>query len=324
MADKVIACYRQLLAEADSNGELLSLPNVDFQFSDSETCVRLEKAVNGNDVFLFQALLDPANHAAIDQNYMAFLVAARAFREWGANQITGILPYLAYARQDKPTRFEREPTTVKLMADLTSKAGIGRLVTYDPHGASVQGFYEPTTVYELDPLTLFKEAFHHFRGQQDVIVVAPDAGAAKLVTHFGRMMDLNSAIASKHRPKPEEAVISEIIGDFSGKKIAIVLDDMISSGGTVEEVIKKLVQEKGIQEIHLGVSHNLGLPEARERLLALHEQYGLQQLVVTNSIPQTEAFRQLPFCKIRDLSETFARVINRIHHNRPVSELFSM
>jgi ribose-phosphate pyrophosphokinase len=124
------------------------------------------------------------------------------------------------------------------------------------------------------------------------------------------------------RPRPEEAVTTEIIGDFSGKKVAIVLDDMISTGGTVYALIKKLGEEKGIEKVYLGASHNLCMKLARERLVELHEDYHLRELVVTNSIPQTEAFQALPFLSVKDLSETLAWVINRIHHDRSVSELF--
>lgn len=322
LANKVVKRYEQLLVKANTDGSISRLENIDFQFSDTETCVRLEHDVSGHDVFLFQALLNPKSETSIDQNYTAFLIAARAFREWGARHITGVLPYLAYARQDKPTRFTREPTTAKLMADLSIKAGIDRLITWDPHTASIQGFYEHVPVEKLESMTMFTNAYRGLEGREEVILVASDAGASKLVTHLGRVLDLNSAIASKHRPEPEEAVISEVIGDFSGKQIAIVLDDMISSGGTVDGVIKKLVTEKGISEVRLGVSHNLGLDIAKARLINLHQEYGLKEVLVTNSVPQKGDFRQLSFVKIYDLADVLSRVINRIHFNRPVSELF--
>lgn len=97
---------------------------------------------------------------------------------------------------------------------------------------------------------------------------------------------------------------------------------MISSGGTVYAIIKKLVEEKGIEVVYLGTSHNLCLQQARERLRDLYENYHLQQAVVTDSIPQTAAFQEMPFVTVKSLSETFARVINRIHYDRSVSELF--
>ena len=142
------------------------------------------------------------------------------------------------------------------------------------------------------------------------------------MTYLGRALNLKCAIASKHRPRPEEAVISEVIGDFAGKRVAIVLDDMISSGGTVYALIKKLAEETGVKEVHLGASHNLCMEIARERLLALHRDYHLKGVVVTNSIPQTEEFRALPFVSVRCLSDTLRRAINRIHYERSVSEVF--
>ena len=321
LAERVAARYQAFLSEAGSEGHVRHLSGVDFQFSDSETCVRLDVDVSGYDVFLFQDLYAPASGRSVDQNYMAFLTAARAFREWGANYVTGVLPYLAYARQDKPTRGEREPTTAQLMADLSIKAGVSRLVTWHPHACQIHGFYGGVPVDALDPLPMFTEAFRRFEGRDDVIVVAPDAGASKLVTHVGRALNLQCAIASKYRPRREVAVITEIIGDFKGKRTAIVLDDMISSGGTMEAVIETLATSKGIEEIIIGVSHNLCREVALERIAWLRDGCNLRGVVVTNSIPQSRAFEDLPFLSVKCLSDTLTRVINRIHYNRSVSGL---
>lgn len=319
LAKQVVEKYKAHLAEKGSKANLLYLEEIDFHFSDTETCVRLEAEVSGYDVFLFQALFDPGVHCRVNENYMAFLIAARTFKEWGANQVTAVLPYLAYARQDKPTRFEREPTTARLMADLTRRSGVDRLITWDPHCDAIRGFYDDIPVNKLTSLALFTQEFGRFREREDVIAVAPDAGAAKLVTHFGRTMGLKSAVASKYRPNPEEAAISEIIGDFAGKRIALVLDDMISSGGTIYVLIKKLVEEKGIEAVYLGVSHFLGRESARQRLLELHQECHLKELMVTNTIPQQAAFCKRPFVTVHNLAETFSRVINRIHYNRPLN-----
>ncbi|MGB9587547.1 MAG: ribose-phosphate diphosphokinase [Armatimonadota bacterium] len=322
LSRRVVERYKELLEESGSHDDLLYMENIDRRFTDSETCARLDKHVSGGDVFLFQALFDPTFKLAIDQNYMAFLIAVRAFREHGASHVTGVLPYLAYARQDKPTMFTREPTTARLMADLSIAAGIDRLIVWDPHCDQIRGFYGNMPVNSLESLSLFIEEFSRFRGREDVIAVAPDVGASKFVTHFGRGLNLKCAIASKYRPRPEEVVISEIIGDLEGKRIAIVLDDMISNGGTMHALVCKLAEEKTIEEIYIGVSHNLCVGRARERLLDMYENHKLKQLVVTNSIPQTEEFLSLPFVTVRCLSDTLARTINRIHYNRSVSEVF--
>jgi ribose-phosphate pyrophosphokinase len=237
--------------------------------------------------------------------------------------VTGVLPYLAYARQDKPTKFRREPTTAQLMADLAVEAGISRLVTWHPHTSQVHGFYGSVPVDALGALPLFAEAFRRFQGREDVIVVAPDAGASKLVTYFGRALNLQCAIASKYRPRREVAVITEIIGDFKGKRTAIVLDDIISSGGTVEAAVETLAKDQGIDEVYLGVSHNLCRDGAIERMRRLHDECNLREVTATNSIPQTDAFEALPFTSVRCLSDTLSRVVNRIHYNRSVSDLSS-
>jgi ribose-phosphate pyrophosphokinase len=321
LAGAVVERYRSRLAEAGAGRSVLYLADVDFRFSDSETCVRLEADVNGGDAFLFQALLDPTSSHTVDQNYVAFLIAARALREWGANHVTGMLPYLAYARQDRPSRSRREPTTAKLMADLSVEAGIDRLVTWHPHTRHLQGFYGDTPVDGLDALPLFAREFRDFRGRSDVVAIAPDAGAFRFVTCFGRTLDLGCAIASKHRPRPEEAAISEIIGDLVGKRVAIVLDDMISSGGTVYALLTLLSQQSQIEEVYLGVSHNLCTRRAWERLVELHAEHHLVKVVTTNSIPQAEAFRELSFFSVRDLADSLAWVINRIHYNRSAGGL---
>ena len=322
MARRVVERYTGLLEEAGSSSEVLFLESVDSTFRDTESGVRLKEHVGGADVFLFQALLSPGRNLPANHNLMSFLIAARAFREHGANRITAVLPYLTYARQDKPTKFQREPTTAKLVADLIKTAGIDRVIAWPPHSNQIHGFYADTPVNMLDPLTAFNEEFAEFRDQEDVIAVAPDAGAAKLILHFSREMGINSAIASKQRPRPEEATITDIIGDFRRKRTAIVLDDMIASARTISELVETLVRDKGIEEVQIGTSHNLCLPDTRQRLEQLHRNFNLTKVVVTNSIPQTSEFQDLPFFHVRCLSDIFCRTINRVHYNRSVSEVF--
>jgi len=323
VANSVGDRYERLLAKAGEGRRVARLNSIDFQFSDGETNVRLDVDVNGDDVFLFQSLYDPLSGRSVDQNYVAFLIAARAFREWGAGHVTGVLPYLAYARQDKPTRSKREPTTAELMADLTIEAGVDRVVVWDPHTDRIHGFYGSVPVDGLHPMALFENKYAAFAGREDVIAVAPDAGASKLITRFARSLGVSSAIAAKHRPRPEQAEVSEVMGDFSGKTTAVVLDDMINTGGTVNATIHKLVKEKGVEEVYLGVSHNLCNHTALGRLSNLHAEWGLREVLVTDSVPQTESFLSLPFLRVRSLDDAFARVINQIHYSRPVDQNLS-
>ena len=322
LARAVVDRYRGLLALERSHHRIDHLADIDFQFSDTESCVRLERHVGGADVFLFQSLLDLASGRSVDENTVAFLLATDACRTWGAAHVTAVLPYLTYARQDKPTRDRREPTSARLMADLALEAGIDRLVTVHPHIAHLPGFYGRVRVDALSPLPYLVDAFQELRGRSDAIVVAPDVGASRLVADAAEALGLPAAIAVKARPRAEEAVTTELIGSFEGRRVALVLDDMIASGGTVRALLRRLAEETEVREVHLGVSHNLGLDIARERLLELQADYGLVDVVVTDSVPQTGAFLELPFLRVVELADVLARTLNRIHHDRPVSSLF--
>lgn len=299
------------------------LEDIDFKFSDGETCVRLDSDVNGKDVFLFQALQDPTSNRSVDENYMAFLLALRAFREWGANRVTGVLPYMAYARQDKPTKGKREPITAELMADISIEAGLNRLITWAPHDNRIHGFYGKTPVDHLSAIPLFMKVFSDLKRRHDVIGIAPDAGAAGFVIPFCRKMDIRCAITAKHRPEPEKASITDVMGDFEGIKTAIILDDMISTGGTIEAVVTKLMKDKGIKNIFVVISHFMGSQQAIDRLEQLHQDYGLKRLIVTNSVPLTDTFRDLPFVEIKSLAKPLANAVKCIHRNKPLSQMDS-
>ena len=322
MAKRIVERYQDLLDGSGSTEAVQFHPGIDSAFRDTELTVRLPEHIGGADVFLIQALLHPGDGYRANDNLMAFLIAARAFREHGANRITAVLPYLTYARQDKPTKFEREATTARLVCDLAASAGVDRVVSWHPHSNQIHGFFGDMPVHMLDPLKGFTREFEQYRDREDVIAVAPDAGATKLILHFSREMGINSAIASKHRPRPEEATITDIIGDFRKKRTAIVLDDMIASAGTITEVVEALVREKGIEEVQLAASHNLCLPDTIDRLDRLHREFNLSKVVVTNSIPQTDEFDSLDFFHTRCLSDVLCQTINRIHYNRSVSEIF--
>ncbi len=302
--------------DINGNENVPYLRNIDFQFEDSEICVRLDKDVSGCDVFLVQALHDGTAETSVSENYLAMCIAARTLRECGAHKVTAVLPYLAYARQDKPTRLEREPTTAKLMADLSITSGIDRLVTWHPHYQQIHGFYDKIPVTVLEPFELFADVFRDFRGPDDTVIVAPDVGASKLVTHLGRRLNLPVAIASKFHPNQGETEITQIIGDLANKSQALIFDDMMSSGGTVSQLVQKLAVDTQIDDMHLAVSHNLCSQSAYRHLRRMHAEYGLHRVITTNTIPQTNTFQDLVFFNVIDLSIILARAIKDIHFSR--------
>lgn len=323
---KLAARVFDLLMSADNFrfdvDEPIFLKDIDFQFSDGETCVRLEKDVNGRDVFLFQGLKDPTSNRNVDENYMAFLIAVRTFKEWGANRVVGVLPYLAYARQDKPTVGKREPVTAELMADLSVKSGIDRLIVWAPHDKRVHGYYGKVPVDDIDPLPFYEDIFQKFKDQKDVMGVAPDAGAANMMISFSRNLGIRCAITSKHRPRPEKANVTDIIGNFDGIKRVLILDDMINTGGTIKAAVEKVVENIEVNEIWLGVSHFLGSTLAIERMIDLNKNYGLQSVYVTDSVPTTQTFNNLNFTRVFSIDKPLMKAIINSHFNRPIKKIF--
>ncbi|MBD3242405.1 MAG: ribose-phosphate diphosphokinase [Chitinivibrionales bacterium] len=322
LAREIAAAYRQLEQRWAGSGELVLMDDIEYGFTDSETCVRIPSSVSGSDVFLVQSLYNPVRGTSVNENCLPLLIAARAFREHGAKHITAITPYLAYSRQDKPTRFLREPTTARLLADLAVTAGIDRLLTWHPHSKQVHGFYGATPLATLEPIDYFVDLFNHYAGRDDVVLVAPDEGAAKMVTRVAMTLNVSSAIAAKLRSSGGSIESSRLIGDFEGKRVAILLDDIIGSGGTLRAAITGIAERSDIGEFHVAASHNLCLDKAHRMLDELARFRGLARVVVTDSIPQTEQFRTLPFFRVRPLAETLARAVNRIHYSRSLSEVF--
>lgn len=322
LAERVLRRYREEAGDGETGNEPGLMKDIVRRFSDSETCVRIPEHVGGKDVYLFQTLCDGGGETTINDRYLSFLIAARAFREHGAAHVTGVVPYLAYARQDKPTRFMREPTTARLMADLAWKAGLDGLIAWHPHSEQIRGFYGGAAVHLLDPLDFFVDTFRSFRNDGGAVVVAPDAGASRVAAALARALGTANAAAVKFRPRPEKISSCELVGDFSNKNTALLVDDIISSGDTLAAVAKRVADTTGIRHLVIAASHNLCNPAAVRVLDELHEHYGLQRMVVTNSIPQTAEFTSRDYVEVKCLSEALACAIFRIHRQKSLSEVF--
>ncbi|MBD3392983.1 MAG: ribose-phosphate diphosphokinase [Chitinivibrionales bacterium] len=315
--------YAELLSLVRSQDDILYQPGIDAGFLDSEVCARIEHFVNGYDVFLIQSLFDPNSARSVNDNYAALLVAARAFREHGARHVAAVVPYLAYSRQDKPTAFEREPVSARLMADISLAAGIDRLLVWHAHAPQIRGFYSPLPVDMLDHTRMVAGQWKPFAGRGDTVVVAPDVGASKTAATLGRELNLDTAVGVKERSGEDDVTIRRIIGDFRGKRRALIVDDILGTGGTLHALVSRLVEDKGIRDVRVTVSHNLCMLKALDRVDDLHKRGYLHTLAVTDSIPQTRAFAAAEFVSVHSLADTFAKAINRIHYARSVRAAFS-
>ena len=225
-------------------------------FADGEILVEIDESVRGKDVFIVQSTSNP-----VTENLMEILVLVDALKRASAKEITAIIPYFGYARQDRKAK-PRQPITSKLVADLLTVAGVTRVVTVDLHAAQIQGFFD-IPVDEMQALPLISNYFKR-KNMEDICVVSPDHGGATRARKLAVALDAPVAIIDKRRPKPNVAEIMGVLGDVSGKN-CIMIDDMIDTGGTIVAGIEML-KEKGAKSISVACTHPVFSGPAVERL----------------------------------------------------------
>ncbi len=265
------------------------------QFSDGELRVYVDESARGNDVFIMQPTCSPVN-----DSIMELLILLDAFRRASASQITVVMPYYGYARQDKKIK-PREPVTARLVADLIEQAGANRVVTVDLHAQQIQGFFRiPVDHLYAGPIIADYMVEQGYKDQEDIVVVSPDV----------------SGVAPKRRPEPNQVDIVEIIGDVNGKR-CIMIDDMIDTGGSIIQGAEALLK-RGATEVMCSCTHAILSGNASQRL---------QDSVVSRTIcmdtypiPSDKVFPKLTVLPIAPL---LGEAIRRIHQNKSVSSLFN-
>ncbi len=277
------------------------------RFNDGEISVYIGESVRGADVFLIQPLSYPAN-----ENLMELLIFIDALKRASAQRINVVIPYYAYARQDRKMR-ARDPITAKLVADLLSRAGAERVITMDLHAGQIQGFFD----LPVDHLLGMPILARYFLQKQipDGIVVTPDLGGVTRAREMSERLQMPLAIIDKRRPKPNVSEVMNVIGDIQGKE-AIIIDDLIDTAGTVVQGAQELLS-RGAKAVYACCTHAVLSGPARERIA----DSPLQELVVTNTIPLNhhQAHEKIVVLSVAPL---IGDAILRIHDNRSVSELF--
>lgn len=231
-----------------------------------------------------------------------------------AQRITAVVPCFAYARQDKKDK-SRAPITGKLMANLIETSGLHRLITMDLHASQIQGFFDiPVDNLFAEPLII--KYIRKISG--DKVVVSPDAGGVKRAKAVSDLLDLDLAIIHKERKKANEVAGMTLVGDVNGK-VCILVDDMADTCGTLKLAAKTL-KDNGAIKVYAAVSHGVLSGKAMETI----ESSELEELVVTNSIPQKENMEKSGKLKVIDIAPMLAEAIRRTHNGESISVLFSM
>jgi len=277
------------------------------QFSDGEIYVRFLESVRGADVFLIQSFSSPVN-----RNLMELLIMIDALKRASVGRVSAVVPYYAYARQDKKTE-AREPITAKLVADLLTVAGADRVLTMDLHAGQIQGFFD-IPVDHLTALPLLVKYFAE-KGLEDLVVVSPDVGRVKMAKRFSDKLGATLAILHKARPEHNVAEITQVVGKVKGK-VALLVDDMIDTAGTMVNGAKALI-EKGAREVYACATHAIFSGSAIERLKASP----IKEVVVTNTVSLPPE-KRLEKIRVLSIAPLFAQTILNVHQNESVSQLF--
>ena len=277
------------------------------RFSDGEITVEIKENVRGKDVFVIQPTCRPVN-----ENLMELLVVMDALKRASAGCITAVVPYYAYARQDRKTA-PRMPIAAKLVADLLSTAGAQRLVTMDLHAGQIQGFFDiPVDHLFATPVLLdyIKDNF-----APDLAIVSPDTGGVERARAFARRLQGSLAIIDKRR---EGAAISAmtLIGNVWGKE-AVIIDDLVNTGGTLS-MAAELLMRHGARSVHACVTH----PVLAGDSVTTIKNSLLRSLITTDTIPLSPEGAACDKIKVLSVAPLLAEAIRRIHNRDSVSSLF--
>ena len=283
------------------------------RFKNDECRIEIRENVRGAEVFVVQSLCRSPQGATVNDSIMELLLIIDALRRASANRITAVIPYYGYAKQDKKTK-GREPISAKLVANVIENAGAERIVTLDLHAAQIQGFFD----IPVDNLMAAPTLCNYLKNQNlqgdRIVVVSPDAGGVPRAETFAKRLKSNLAVIIKRRPEPDVSEVTHIVGDVEGK-IAVVVDDMISTGGTLVKAAEAL-RKRGAVDVYTLATHGIFAGDA----IAQFEKSEINKVIVTNTIPQTS-----DSTKVEQLSiaQILADAIKRITSNRSVSELFN-
>jgi ribose-phosphate pyrophosphokinase len=277
-------------------------------FADGEIFVRIDRNARGRDVFIVQSTGSPA------ENMLELLLLLDAAKRASAARVTAVIPYFGYGRQDRKDQ-PRVAIGAKLMANIVVAAGADRVVSIDFHQHQIQGFFD----IPVDHLYAAPVLTRYFRekGLQDLVVVAPDVGSAKMARGYAKRLGGTFAIIDKRRPAPNMSQVLNVVGQVEGKN-CILTDDMVDTGGTLANAVVAL-KERGARTVFAAATHALLSGSASEKL----SNVPLDEMVVTNTIhiPESRRFEQLTILSVAGL---LANAIQFIHSNESVSQLFEI
>lgn len=276
------------------------------RFADGEVDVQILESVRAHDCYIIQPTCPPVN-----ENLMELLIMIDAFKRASAGKITAVIPYFGYARADRKSS-PRVPITAKLASNLITEAGADRIMAIDLHAGQIQGFFD-IPVDHLRARKVFLDYFQNFK-REDLVVISPDVGGVERARKFAAKMDAGLVIIDKRRPKPNEAVVYNVIGDVKDK-VCIIFDDIVDTAGTLTTVANK-IKEQGAREVYAACAHGLLSRNAVERI----NNSDIKKLIITDSLPVRDLG---PKVETLSVAHILADAIQRNHDGQSISGMFN-
>jgi len=289
----------------------LKLVNTNIKsFADGEVYVEINENIRGNSVFVIQSTSTPAN-----DNLMELLLCIDALRRSSAKNITAVIPYFGYARQDRKV-VPRTSISAKLVSNLITNAGASRIVTVDLHSGQIQGFFD-IPVDNLFTTPLFARYIKKNLKNKNLICVSPDVGGVQRTRGLATKINVDLAIIDKRRPQPGKSQVMRIIGNVQNKE-CIIVDDIIDSGGTIVNAADALIRE-GAKSVYVFVTHAVLSGEAINKI----KKSKINKLIITDSIDNTKKIKNVSKIQVLSIAPLMAEAIKRISNSTSVSSLFN-
>ena len=279
------------------------------KFSDGEIYVEINENIRGNSIFIIQSISSPAN-----DNLMELLLSIDALKRSSAKNITAVIPYFGYARQDRKV-VPRTSISAKLVSNLITKAGADRVVTVDLHAGQIQGFFD-IPVDNLFATPIFARHIKKKIKNKRIVCVAPDVGGTERARALGKLLNVGLAIVDKRRPKPGQSQVMNVIGDVKNQT-CIIVDDIIDSGGTIVNAAKAL-KARGAKEVFVYITHGVLSGDAVKKI----KSSVIKNLVITDTIDNGEKTKNVKNIEVLPISSLMGEAIKRISNSTSVSDLF--
>ena len=288
----------------------LKLVNTNIKrFSDGEIYVEINENIRGNSIFVVQSTSNPAN-----DNLMELLICIDALRRSSAKNITAVIPYFGYARQDRKV-VPRTAISAKLVSNLITNAGANRILSVDLHAGQIQGFFD-IPVDNLFATPIFARHIKRNIKTNNLICVAPDVGGVERTRALSRRINVSIAIIDKRRPTPGKSEVMNIVGNVKNKTCVIV-DDIIDSGGTIVNAAKAL-KDKGAKDVYVYITHAVLSGNAVDKI----KKSSVKKLLITDSIDNSSKIKKVTKIEVISIATMMAEAIKRISNSTSVSSLF--